>query len=112
MKVKQNLDLDIDKDPIDTIDCKTAKVHLGSNSQNDLFFENSVGEKTQLIKVLEAARFLGLTERALRLMVYREEVPFFRIGKRIRFSKDILERWITGQFVAPRNDRFPPNNRR
>jgi len=83
-----------------------------NDSSEQVFFENSDGENTRLMKVAEAAKMLGLTERALRLMIYRNEVPLYRIGKRIRFKKCDLERWLSRQFVSPRGDQFPPILRR
>ena len=33
----------------------------------------------------EAARFLGVTPNALRIMVYRNQVPTYKFGRRLRF---------------------------
>lgn len=38
------------------------------------------------LTVKEAAEYLGLTESALRTMVARRQVPFHKLGRRLRFD--------------------------
>lgn len=39
---------------------------------------------------VEAATYLGVTQNALRMMVYRRQVKFYKMGRRIRFHiKDL-----------------------
>ena len=47
-----------------------------------------------LMEAEEAAQELGWTVPALRARVYRREIPFIRVGRRVYFSKPQLERWL------------------
>lgn len=59
------------------------------------------GTKPKLItkrafNVKEAAAYLGLTEKALYNLVYREQVPYRRIGtKKILFLIDEIDDWLS-----------------
>ncbi len=88
---------------------KNQRVAIGSpevDGGRPLIFENLGGENTRLMKVDEAAEFLDISQKALRVMISRSEVPFFRIGRRIRFSRETLERWVAGKFFVPQVDRI------
>lgn len=40
------------------------------------------------------AKRLGITERHLRELVVRRDIPFVKVGRLIRFKPDDLDRWI------------------
>ena len=50
---------------------------------DSLIFENKIAH--QWLSTVEAAEFLSVSENALRIMVYRGQVPAFRFGRRLRF---------------------------
>lgn len=59
-----------------------------ASEKEALFFENrKVGE---WLNSSEAARFLGLSPNALRIMVCRGQVKYWKLGSRLRFSKQDL----------------------
>ncbi len=50
-----------------------------------------------LWNIRQASAWMSLSERALRAMLYRNQVPpeaIVRIGRRIRFRSDALRAWI------------------
>jgi excisionase family DNA binding protein len=53
-----------------------------------LFFENRV--EREWLGTLEAASFLRMSENALRIMVYRGQIPVYKFGRRLRFRKSDL----------------------
>ena len=56
------------------------------NDASELIFEN-----LKFLSTKEAAAVLRLSENALRIMVYRGQVPSFKLGSRLRFrEKDCL----------------------
>lgn len=59
---------------------------LHSLNLNDLkkFFENQ--NIREWLTTKEAAHFLGVTENALRIMVYRNQIPVYKFGRRLRFK--------------------------
>jgi excisionase family DNA binding protein len=50
---------------------------------NPLFFENRIEQEWLTTK--QASLFLGITPNALRIMVCRGQIPFYKFGRRLRF---------------------------
>jgi excisionase family DNA binding protein len=48
-----------------------------------LFFENRNAH--EWLSTKDAAHFLSVSENALRIMVFRGQVPVYRFGRRLRF---------------------------
>jgi excisionase family DNA binding protein len=58
-----------------------------------------------LISNAEAALILGISPYSLRGKVYRKEVPFIKIGRRVLFSPSALQQFIEANTFQPRNRR-------
>ena len=57
----------------------------------------------ELMTVSDIAAKLCMTRHAVHGMVSRNEVPgLFRIGRRLRFNKPLVERWIKQRLVSAR----------
>jgi|YelNatPaOPRAMG01_1025707.scaffolds.fasta_scaffold638782_1 putative molybdopterin biosynthesis protein len=52
-----------------------------------------MGEK-RLLTIKEASEYLGISVKGLYNMVNRRELPFYKIGKRVRFDMKQLDEWI------------------
>lgn len=77
------------------------------------FFDKQPGEFSgKMLEVPEAAKFLGWTEKTLRIRVSRGEVPFYRIGRRVYFTIALLIKWREEHLVHARNSPIPLLNRR
>lgn len=50
-----------------------------------------------LLTLVEAARFLNFKESRLRYEVFHRRIPFFKIGRSIRFDADDLTNWVQAQ---------------
>ncbi|MBC8402366.1 MAG: helix-turn-helix domain-containing protein [Candidatus Marinimicrobia bacterium] len=48
--------------------------------------------KQRYLTIKDAAEYLGLTQSALRSMIARRELDFFKLGKRIRFDITALKK--------------------
>ena len=62
------------------------------NSPSDAFFKNRKldqrqDENEQWYNSNEAAKFLSITPNALRILVHRAQVKFYKLGRRLRFRK-------------------------
>lgn len=63
------------------------------DKKSDQFFENKIernqnaDEKTRWLDTDEAAEFLRLTPNALRILVHRAQVKYFKFGRRLRFRQ-------------------------
>jgi excisionase family DNA binding protein len=42
----------------------------------------------------ELAEYLNVSKAAIYAMVYRKEIPFLKIGRRVRFRCESVEEWI------------------
>lgn len=56
----------------------------------------AVQEDDRLVTVAEAARLLGKTPRAVRMMVQRQQLPSCRLGTQVRFRQSELLAFIAG----------------
>lgn len=54
-------------------------------SGGSLFFENEI--KCEWLSTKDAARFLGLSENAIRIMVHRGQIQVYKLGRRLRFKR-------------------------
>jgi excisionase family DNA binding protein len=59
------------------------KIDYISNKDNLLFDINS---KREWLSTEEAAYFLSVSENALRIMVHRNQVRAYKLGRRLRFK--------------------------
>ncbi len=66
-----------------------SKIDLSGLAKSESqFFENRI--VCEWLSSTQAAAFLGISENALRIMVYRRQVKFSKFGCRLRFHiKDI-----------------------
>lgn len=53
-------------------------------------------KREDLLYVSDAARYLGKTEGALRMLVARELIPFRRAAGRIIFFRHEIDEWLEG----------------
>lgn len=64
--------------------------------KSDSFFENLIeknqqaDEKIRWLNTKEAAEFLRLTPNALRILVHRAQVKYYKFGRRLRFKESDL----------------------
>lgn len=68
----------------------TSKRHEINQSQ---FFENRI--VCEWLSSAQAAAYLGISENALRIMVYRRQIPFSKFGRRLRFCVSDLIALVT-----------------
>lgn len=47
----------------------------------------------------DAAHYLGTTERHVRELVYRRQIPHFKVGRLVRFAPDDLDAWLDAHRV-------------
>ncbi len=52
-----------------------------------------------LASVLGAADYLNISERHVRSLIYRRQLPHFKVGGRIRFDLDDLDAWLDAHRV-------------
>lgn len=62
-----------------------AKILLsGLDKSESQIFDNKI--ECEWLSTQQAARYLSISENALRIMVHREQVGAFKIGRRLRFK--------------------------
>ncbi len=60
------------------------KVMEYSGNQDNLLFD--IYTKREWLSTEEAAYFLSISENALRIMVYRNQIRVYKLGRRLRFK--------------------------
>lgn len=85
-----------DKGRYNVADLRYTRKSL-ENKNSDKFFDNQIeqhqkaDENTRWLDTDEAAEFLRLTPNALRILVHRAQVKYFKFGRRLRFRQcDLL----------------------
>lgn len=53
----------------------------------------------RLMTVPDAASYLGLSEAALRTLMYRRGIPFVKNGRSVRLDRKTLDQWIDDHTV-------------
>lgn len=61
-----------------------------------------------LLDVEGVARTLGVSPRFVRRLVAERRIPFFKIGKFVRFDPGELDQWIAGRRVDTRRSGTAP----
>lgn len=56
-----------------------------------------MGNKNEWLSSKEAAYYLGITPNAIRIMVCRGKVNFFKLGNRLRFRKSDLKSLLSNE---------------
>ncbi|MTA14197.1 MAG: excisionase family DNA-binding protein [Actinobacteria bacterium] len=52
-----------------------------------------------LLSISDAAVHLGVTERYIRRLVYERRVPFYKVGRLVRFREAELDQWLEASRV-------------
>lgn len=55
----------------------------------------------RFLDVNETSEYLGLAESTIYAMVSERRIPFTKIGRRTKFDRDKLDRWIREHSVDP-----------
>ncbi len=53
------------------------------------------------LSVPDTAAFLGISEGTLRKYVFNKSIPYYKVNKRILFSRDDLDKWLATKRVMP-----------
>lgn len=65
------------------------KDHRGRMAKHCLF-----GSKLRLYDVKEVSEILNVSERTVRRMIERKEIPHIRIRGRVLFREETIDRWL------------------
>ena len=79
----------------------TSSYLRGGNSSQRLFKNQiasaSTDEKDSWLDTKSAAKYLALTPNALRILVHRRQIEFFKLGSRLRFTLQALNNALIKQ---------------
>lgn len=76
------------KDQEKSQDCKTHFKNPATERQDD----QTIG--SLLLNVEELAAYLNLKPSKIRMMVFRKEVPYLKIGALVRFHRPTINAWL------------------
>jgi excisionase family DNA binding protein len=57
--------------------------------------------RSNLLDTAGAAEFLATTERHIKALVYKRQIPNTKVGGRLRFDRRALQRWVDDQRREP-----------
>lgn len=60
--------------------------------------------KRQPLDVPEVATYLGVKESYVRHLVHERRIPFYKVGRLVRFDPDELDVWFKSGRQAPRDE--------
>lgn len=49
---------------------------------------------SELLDIIQASKFLNVKVSRLRTAILRKEIPYFKVGRLVRFHKHDLEKWV------------------
>lgn len=58
----------------------------------------------RLLTAREAGRYLGFAEGTIRNKASRDELPYVKLGRSLRFRRSELDRWIIDQQAATESE--------
>jgi len=62
--------------------------------------EKAQHDDTEVLTVVEAAKFLKVSKDVIYRLVDRNEIPFRRVGSQARFPFWLLKKWVEGDGIA------------
>ncbi len=62
-----------------------------------------INHESGLMDIDEAAAFLGLKKSSLYQLTFKRQIPFVKLGRRIRFTIDQLQNFISKNTVEAGN---------
>lgn len=57
----------------------------------------AIEEKPRILTMIQASEFLNLKLSRLRYEVFHKRIPYFKLGRSIRFEEKELTRWLMNQ---------------
>lgn len=64
------------------------------NREGSIGAGTGIGERSNLLSVEEAAKYLNLKVSKVRSMIFRKELPLIKIGRLVRFHEEDLKIWV------------------
>jgi len=58
--------------------------------------KQSLAQESPLLNVEQLALYLNLKPSKIRMMVFRKEVPYLKIGALVRFHRQAIDAWLLG----------------
>jgi excisionase family DNA binding protein len=58
------------------------------------FLDNNPSDATVLLSVAEAAKVLGVSASGMRRLQQERRIPFFKVGRRVRFARTDLATYL------------------
>lgn len=68
-----------------------------ATSEGSAFAVVSSAGVGRFMTVTQCAAHIGVTPNALYIMVHRNEIPYLKVGRRVRFDRDRIDRWMMRQ---------------
>lgn len=57
-----------------------------------------------VLTVKELAIYLGCSESTIRKLIRTQQIPFFKLSRKINFDKQVIDKWIQEQYLNNANN--------
>ena len=57
--------------------------------------------RKQFIGVKELAEYLGIRVNTIYMWTFQKKIPYFKIGKLVKFDLEEIDNWLNGKKVEP-----------
>lgn len=51
----------------------------------------------EVLNIIELSEYLHCSTSSIRKLIKNKEIPYFRIGNKLYFNKDLINKWVYGQ---------------
>lgn len=72
-----------------------SKLTLGEKTNN----MNEICDPVELISIPILSRMLGVPVKTIRAWVYKREIPYYKLGKLVRFNLKDIKVWVESKKV-------------
>ncbi len=65
---------------------------------------NAAGNLEHLLNISQASEILGVAPVTIRLWISQKKIPYYKVGKSIKFKPSEIEAWVNATRVVPDPD--------
>lgn len=71
-----------------------------------------MNQSVPLLDIRGAASYMGVTERFVRRLIEERRIPYYKVGKFVRFSEEDLDDFLTSVRILPKKEVHEEQQRR
>ena len=95
----QNLEMEMEL--INSSDISNEQLEMVSHFTEALKALTKTNAKlaSPLMSIPSMCEYLNITESKMRSLIFNKKIPFIKVGREIRFEKEVIESWIESNSI-------------